>query len=172
MILTGPEIEQEFNGGRITLSPFLSSSVNPNSYDYHLDREVRYYQSNQLDSAMANASVVTFRLDDDGYIFQPGQVYLARTFETIGSIQYVPSLIGKSSLGRLGVFLQVHADLGHVFAIHQWTLEIVVTQPIRLYPGMVVGQVSFWAPVGEIVPYRGTYGKLSTPEAFLGGVIS
>lgn len=101
----------------------------------------------------------------DGYLFTPGRVYLATTVEVIGSHHYVPSLIGRSSLGRLGVYLQVSADLGNLGAIHAWTLEIVVCQPIRLYSDMIVGQVSFWTPDSSDAPsYKGPLGRVSVPE--------
>lgn len=53
------------------------------------------------------------------------------------------SLIGRSSTGRLGLFLQVSADLGHTGAEHKWTLELVAAKPIKIYPNMIIGQISF-----------------------------
>jgi dCTP deaminase len=61
------------------------------------------------------------------------------------------------------VFLQISADLGQLGAVHQWTLEIVATQPTRIYAGMIVGQVSFWLPEGDFLPYSGHYGRISDP---------
>ena len=71
-------------------------------------------------------------------------------------------------MGRLGVYLQVAADLGNLGAIHRWTLEIVACQPIRIYAEMIVGQVSFWVPHGERFSYNGYFGKFdkaTTPHA-------
>uniref|UniRef100_UPI001FF49043 dCTP deaminase n=1 Tax=Brachybacterium sp. Marseille-Q7125 TaxID=2932815 RepID=UPI001FF49043 len=99
----------------------------------------------------------------DGLVLQPGQLYIGNTVERIGSSCYVPSLIGRSSLGRLGMYLQLSADMGNLGASHQWTLEITVVQPLRVYPGMVCGQVSFWVPTGEVALYDGLLGTLSAP---------
>jgi dCTP deaminase len=87
-------------------------------------------------------------------------VYLGTTVERIGASATVPSLIGRSSVGRLGLFVQFAADLGHPGAAHRWTLEIEVVQPVRVYPGMVIGQVSFWTTAGDLVPYTGRFGRI------------
>ena len=69
-------------------------------------------------------------------------------------------------MGRLGLFLQLSADLGHIGAVHCWTLELTVVQPVRVYPGMRIGQVSFWVPEGDRVLYGGTYGRISEPWGY------
>ncbi|MGW0730874.1 dCTP deaminase domain-containing protein, partial [Streptomyces mirabilis] len=79
----------------------------------------------------------------------------------IGSTVFVPSLIGRSSLGRLGVFLQYSADLGNVGSCHRWTLEIKVVQPTRVYAGMTAGQVTFWSTVGAELAYAGRFGRIN-----------
>ena len=58
------------------------------------------------------------------------------------------SLIGRSSVGRLGLFLQITADLGHLGKAHCWTLELKVVQSLIVYPHMKIGQVSFWQVTG------------------------
>ena len=74
------------------------------------------------------------------------------------------SLIGRSSTGRLGLFLQVSADLGHTGSVHNWTLEIVAAKAIVIYPGMIVGQISFWENLGDVSPYCLGYSVYSLPE--------
>ena len=73
------------------------------------------------------------------------------------------SLIGRSSIGRLGLFLQLSADLGHVGSKHKWTLELVAAKPIIIYPFMKIGQISFWENDGDFKEYSGEYGKYSIP---------
>jgi dCTP deaminase len=97
----------------------------------------------------------------EGLVLRPGRVYLGTTAEVIGSTAFVPSLIGRSSLGRLGMFLQYSADLGQLGTVHRWTLEIKVVQPTRVYAGMCAGQVTFWTAVGEALAYTGRFGRLS-----------
>ena len=89
---------------------------------------------------------------------------LATTKEIIGSSQYAMSLIGRSSMGRYGLFLQCSANLGHTTSKHKWTLEIVAAIPIKLYPGMIIGQVSFWRNFGSVKKYKGRYGFLNHPQ--------
>jgi dCTP deaminase len=96
-------------------------------------------------------------------VLMPGRLYLGHTEEIIGSYDYVTTLIGKSSMGRLGLYLQISADLGHQGAIHRWTLELCVVQPIRVYAGMVIGQVSFWKTHGKPNRYKGVYAKADRP---------
>lgn len=104
--------------------------------------------------------------DESGYVLNPHKVYLANTYEEIGSDYFVTSLIGRSSLGRLGLFLQITADLGNIGAKHKWTLEIKCVQPIRIYPQMVIGQVTFWQPEGECAQmYQGKYAQYSSAHS-------
>jgi dCTP deaminase len=91
-------------------------------------------------------------------------MYLGHTAEIIGSKEYAMSLIGRSSLGRYGLFLQVSANLGHTCSAHKWTLELVATKAIKIYPGMKIGQVSFWKNFGKVKKYEGKYGHLNHPQ--------
>lgn len=165
MILTGSAIKEAVERGEITFEPFDADMVNPNSVNYRLGPQLKV-QTGSVADPRRPAQLETIDLPAAGYVLQPGITYLGSTVERIGSHHYVPSLIGRSSLGRLGCFLQVSADLGQLGSVHQWTLEIVVVQPLRVYPGMRTGQVSFWEPRGQAMPYLGTYGYLSVPSAW------
>ncbi|QKZ23897.1 dCTP deaminase [Streptomyces chartreusis] len=164
MILTGPEIHAQVEAGQITIDPFDSNLLNPNSYNYRLGRTLKQVISSPADPTRP-AETAVIDLPKEGYLLRPGVVYLGATMETIGGDQYVTRLIGRSSLGRLGMFLQISADLGNLGSAHQWTLEITVVQRLRVYPQMRVGQVSFWKPVGARKPYGGLYGGISEPTA-------
>lgn len=171
MILTGSAIREAVEAGKITIAPFDRGLVNPNSYNYRLGTSLRVVEDVIADPMRPSAIVSEVVMPETGYLLLPGRVYLASTVEVIGSSTYVTSLVGRSSMGRLGVFLQVSADLGQLGTRHHWTLEIVVAQPVRLYPGMRIGQVSFWTVSGAISRYRGHFGSLpwsseSTPVAF------
>jgi dCTP deaminase len=87
---------------------------------------------------------------------------LCTTSETIGSNRYAMTMSGTSSVGRLGVYVNVTADLGHVGSIGKWTLELTVIQPVRLYPGMLIGQVAFWM-TNPARLYDGRYKFDTTP---------
>ncbi|MFD5029351.1 deoxycytidine deaminase [Streptomyces sp. NPDC058405] len=163
MILTGSAIQQAVARGDITIDPFDPDLVNPNSYNYCLGDVLKVTVGTPADPRR-ETELETIRIPNSGYELRPRTVYLGATVERIGSPRYVPTLIGRSSLGRLGCFLQISADLGQLGAVHQWTLEIVVVQPLTIYPGMRVGQVSFWDRVGAPMPYLGHYGMLSDPS--------
>lgn len=162
MILTGKAIRQAVHRGEITIDPFDERQVNPNSYNYRLGGVMRVPSVAVTDARLATPCA-QIEIPPEGYVLQPGTVYLGVTVERIGGRDFVPSLIGRSSLGRLGLFLQVSADLGQLGACHQWTLEMVAVQPIRVYAGMRIGQVSFWVPEGLRQPYQGYYGRIGAP---------
>lgn len=147
MILTGKSITQGIARNTINIVPFEEDLVNPNSYNYRLGDELLVMNAPVLDIRQ-QPTITRIIIPEEGYVLQPGTVYLGHTYETIGSTLYVPSLIGRSSLGRLGLFLQITADLGHIGTCHRWTLELKVVQPLRVYSKMRIGQVSFWQAEG------------------------
>lgn len=159
MILTGSEIAAEYSAGRITLNPYSADQLNPNSYNYRLGNTLKVPH-------IGRGNKVEFEdqpLGEEGFVLQPRTVYLGATFELIGSNTYAMSLIGRSSLGRLGLFLQVSADLGHTGSAHHWTLELVAVKPLRIYPYMTVGQVTFWCNRGKIPKNASFFAKQHLP---------
>lgn len=160
MILTGSKIKKEIDAGNIVIKPFSENQVNPNSYNYRLGSTIKVF--NGFDGKKALFKEVS--IPEDGYVLEPRKMYLATTKEVIGSAKYAMSLIGRSSMGRYGLFLQVSANLGHTTSEHKWTLEIVAAIPIKLYPGMIIGQVSFWKNFGTVRKYDGRYGHLNHPQ--------
>ena len=171
MILTGREIARQRALGRLTIEPFDLAQLNPVSYNYRLGSVLRTHVA-QLTDTHAGHQLDEFTIPKDGVVLRPGRVYLGTTVEVIGSDVFVPSLIGRSSLGRLGMFLQFSADLGQVGSCHRWTLEIKVVQAIRVYAGMRAGQVTFWTAVGESLNYTGRFGHLSTATVPAPGLLA
>lgn len=157
MILTGPAIKTAARRGDVVLLPFAEKNLNPNSYNFHLGNLLVVVGRN----GKANRKIV---LTSRGYVLKPAKVYLGSTLERIGSDRFVTLLLGRSSIGRLGIFLNVTADLGHLGCCSHWTLELTVVQPVRVYPGMKIGQVSFWL-TDELSSHRytGRYGSDSQP---------
>jgi dCTP deaminase len=163
LILTGKEIHRQVSNGSIVIDPFDLSCLNPNSYNYHLGDTLKIAPDRVRDSFERTGAWETLTMTDDGCLLQPGHFYLGHTVERIGSYDFVTSLIGRSSLGRLGLFLNLSADLGHQGSILHWTLELFVAQPLVVYPGMKIGQVSFWRSVGATRTYSGVYADASEP---------
>lgn len=166
MILTCSEIRQRVLAGEITIDPFAEGQLNPNSYNYRLGTQIARVDPRVSLGEYENDTALE-PIPDEGYLLQPRALYLSSTFETIGSRHYVTSLIGRSSVGRLGLFVQLTADLGHLGDPHRWTLELTCVQPITIYAGMLIGQVSFWKPTGQPVYYDGPYNKYSVPKSVL-----
>src|SRR5205085_12279793 len=108
---------------------------------------------------------ISFR--DDGLLLQPRRIYLFNTHEQIGSERYVPIIRGRSSVGRLGVFIDITADLIDLGSIGQLTLQLHAVVPVRIYPLMLIGQVTFWQVDGFVRAYSGKYKGLQSPAASL-----
>jgi dCTP deaminase len=160
MILSKNEIDRQVRAGRIRIAPYDASRLNPVSYNYRLGTELIEVP---CDEEWYKEELVTAIIPKDGYLLRADQLYLANTEEEIGSDHYVVSLTGRSSIGRLGLFVQISADLGNLGASHRWTLELHCIQPIKVYPRMTIGQVSFWRPAGKSYHYSGVYSAHSSP---------
>jgi dCTP deaminase len=164
MILTGPKIKQEHAKGTITIAPFDEKYINPNSYDFRLGDTLVVYKNKVLDSKAPNETE-TITIPEEGIVLQPDKLYLGHTIETVGSDHYVPILRGKSSTGRMGLFVHITADLIDIGFKGRFTLMMHAVQPLRVYPGMRIGQVTFWQTVGEVDLYTGKYQGSSSPMA-------
>ena len=162
MILTGDEIKRAVAAGEIVIDPFDPRRVGPNSYDFSLGNRCKTYKSYQLDSGCDNETV-DLSIGLDGLVVTPSRVFLVNTHERMGSTHFVPIIRGRSSTGRLGLFIDITADLIDVGSINQWTLQLHAILPTRIYPGMIIGQVTFWVVKGEISPYHGKYERLESP---------
>jgi len=166
MILTGSAIGEAVKAGDIVIEPFNKDQLGPNSYDFRLGNRCKIYRDYQLDSAKENLTI-DYDVGNDGILLDPCRVYLFNTLETMGSTCYVPIIRGRSSVGRLGIFIDITADLIDIGSINQWTLQLHSVMPVRVYPGMLIGQVTFWKVEGEILLYSGKYGKFQSPVASL-----
>lgn len=156
MILTGREIEKQVKAGRIEINPFNPEQVQPNSYDFRLGNRIKYYVNKVLDPKVKQ-EVLEVVIGHDGYVLYPDKIYLGHTMEVMGSDHYVPIVKGRSSTARLGLFIHVTADIIDIGSHNQWTLQLHGVHPVRVYHGMLIGQVTFWRVFGEIKLYNGKY---------------
>lgn len=161
VILSGSKIIAAHICGDIAIDPFEPRNVNPNSYNYRLGPQL----IERFPEGETSRDSDIFSLPQDGYILQSGRLYLGATYERIGSERYVITLLGRSSLGRLGLYLNATADMGHVGCRSHWTLELSVIQPLRVYPGMRIGQVAFWRVTEADEKYRGRYFRDTLPAS-------
>ena len=165
MILSGLKIVEEIRKNNINIEPFNESLLNPNSYNYRLGDELLEIADEVIDPKK-KTKYKRIKLTSKGYVLKPHHLYLGSTLEKIGSSKYVTQLIGRSSIGRMGLFLQVTAPLGHVGCNHCWTLELKTVQPFKVYPGMKIGQVTFWCITGvpTITYETGKYNHYKKPH--------
>ncbi len=164
MILTGSEILKNIESKKIIIDPFNHAQLNPNSYNFTLGNKLMVYNNYVLD-AKQNNEVREITIPESGITLAQGTVYLGHTRETIGSDCFSPVIRGRSSIGRLGLFINITADLIDIGSINQLTLQLNAVQPVTIYPGMQIGQVTFWVPHGEIKKYDGKYKDAKGPVA-------
>jgi dCTP deaminase len=152
MILSDRTIREEIAAGRIVVEPFDDACIQPSSIDLHVDREFRVFQNNRypyIDVMKEQPDLTELVEVDEGesFILHPGEFVLGSTLERVAlPDDLVARVEGKSSLGRLG--LLIHSTAGYVDP--GWdgylTLELsnVANLPITIYPGMKIGQISFF----------------------------
>ena len=152
MLLSDRDIKAELAAQRVALEPFDESMVQPSSIDVRLDRFFRTFENHRyphIDPAEDQPDLTRMvePLGDEPFILHPGEFVLGSTYEVVTLPDDVAArLEGKSSLGRLG--LLTHSTAGFIdpgFSGHV-TLELanVANLPIKLWPGMKIGQLCFF----------------------------
>lgn len=176
-ILSGQKILQEIEAGAIKVSPFEPKNINPASLDLRLGEKFAVYDAltvmdyqqslarlrgidyNVLDAKQDN-QIYSNKLDSlvtvDYRVLQPGILYLMHTVERISTDKYVPIIEGKSSIGRLGISIHLTAGYGDPGFDGQYTLEVTVVHPVKVYPGMRFCQIRFNTIEGEVTSYKNT----------------
>jgi dCTP deaminase len=185
-ILVDRDIIAAMDAGHIKIDPFDRAALGTNSYDVHLASTLRTYahRLKQDVNGMYSRHLGTQELDcrvrpetdereipPEGFVLQPGELYLASTIEYTESLAHVPILNGKSSLGRLGLSIHVTAGTGDVGFCNHWTMELFVIRALRIYAGMPIGQLLwFTASDRPITSYRDKPGAKYTTRDDLPGV--
>ncbi|MFM1784395.1 MAG: hypothetical protein RLZZ579_672 [Actinomycetota bacterium] len=152
MLLSDRDIRTQIEAGRIGLEPLNMELIQPSSMDVRLDRFFRLFDNHKypfIDPREQQDDLTRFvEVDkDEAFILHPGEFVLGSTFEFVSLPNDIAArLEGKSSLGRLG--LLTHSTAGFVdpgFQGHV-TLELsnTATLPIKLWPGMKIGQLCFF----------------------------
>lgn len=149
MILSDKKILEEIKKGNIVIKPFDSKNMGGNSYDVHLSKYFAVYKDKSLDAKKHN-KVKHFEISDKGFLLKPGELYLASTEEYTESHKHVPFLEGKSSTGRLGIDIHATAGKGDVGFCGYWTMEVSTSKPVRVYPGMPIGQLIYYVVDGKV----------------------
>lgn len=154
MILTDQEILDFMEKGSIKVEPFRRECLGSNSYDVHLGKTLAVYEDRILDSRKHN-KIKTFEIPPEGFVLEPHVFYLGVTHEYTETLEHVPFLEGKSSVGRLGIDIHATAGKGDIGFCNYWTLEISVKQPVRVYAEMPIGQLIYFSVQGALItPYN------------------
>ena len=194
MILTGKQIKWAKEQGYLDISDWDESRLNPNSYNLRLADELMTYvdplitddngvplafinkmtdkglmkfvtgKDVTLDMALPHRTY-TFKIPEEGFVLQPGILYLARTMEYTRTDKFVPMLEGRSSVGRLGISVHSTAGFGDIGFEGQWTLEISCVQPVRIYSGVEICQI-YYHMVGRLAGEEAEeyYGDIYIPK--------
>ena len=152
MLLSDRDIKAEIDAGRVGLDPYDPAMIQPSSIDVRMDRYFRLFDNHKypyIDPAEDQPELTQLieSEDDQPFILHPGEFVLGSTYEQVTLPDDIAArLEGKSSLGRLG--LLTHSTAGFIdpgFSGHV-TLELsnTATMPIKLYPGMKIGQLCFF----------------------------
>lgn len=152
MILSGLEIKKQVENKNIIIEPFNEECINPNSYNLRLHNELLVYEDHVLDMKLPNKTKKII-IPEEGLILEPGKLYLGRTVEYTKTDKFVPMLEGRSSIGRLGLFIHVTAGFGDIGFSGFWTLEIHCIQPVKIYPGVEICQIYYHSIEGEYEKY-------------------
>ncbi len=175
-ILATSAILEAIEAGDIVITPYDQSLVNGASVDVRLgdsygvyprwvqehsdptDRQLAFpfYRVDKVLDARKEPLFRVYEIPDDGIVIQPGILYLMHTHEVVRTDKYEPVLDGKSSIGRLGLFVHVTAAYGDPFFEGQYTLEVMSIHPVRIYKGMRIGQMRFHTLIGEPKNYQQT----------------
>jgi dCTP deaminase len=152
MILSDRTIKEAIATGRIVIDPFEESFVQPSSIDLRVDRFFRVFENHRYPSIdpkspQEDLTTLVETDDEEPFILHPGEFVLGSTLERVLlGVDLVARLEGKSSLGRIG--LLIHSTAGFVDPGFDGylTLELsnVANLPIAIYPGMKIGQISFY----------------------------
>lgn len=179
MMLGGQTILEEIKKGNIVIEPFDEKLINPNSYNLRLGANFTVYQEEELEieceiykgvpvhhivntpkmlDMRTENKAQTFNIPfGSGLLIEPGRVYLGHTMERTKTDKYAPILEGRSSVGRLGLNVHVTAGFGDVGFDGTWTLELVSTQSIIIYPGTPICQISYYEVTDNSIQYNSKY---------------
>jgi len=152
MILSGKEILKQMDEGNISITPFDQSRINPNSYNLRLHNELLVYTDDILDMKKPQ-NTKKIIIPEDGLVLEPHKLYLGRTVEKTSTDKFVPMLEGRSSVGRLGLYIHVTAGFGDIGFHGFWTLEIQCVEPIKIYPNVEICQIYYHTLLGDFEKY-------------------
>jgi len=130
-----------------------------------LGNTLKVYEPPFLD--VSNSSPTTeIVIPEEGYILKPNELYLGCTNEFTKTYGFVPLLSGTEELAAIGMEIHITAGFGDHGFEGTWTLEIVCTNPTKVYPGMPIGRIQYYPLIGDAnIQYKGKYFRQVKPTA-------
>jgi dCTP deaminase len=165
MILSDSSILTAIEKGDIVISPFERSQLGSNSYDVRLSPHMAMYDIAKMDydpqddcyfiDAKKYNWLHHFEIPEEGYLLMPNMLYLGATVEHTETYKHLMFIDGKSSVGRLGIDIHATAGVADVGFIGTLTLEMSCKIPVKIYPNMLIGQLTYHVVEGEVInPYN------------------
>ena len=169
MILTGSEIQKRMDRGDIVIDPFSPDRLGANSYDLTLHDTLYNYKTVSAYRSIKDVNkLIPTCITDEGLTLFPQKLYLGRTNEYTETRNLVPMIEGVSSVARHGIFIHVTAGFGDIGFCGNWTLEIMVAEPVTIFPGIRIAQIYYHAVEGEISKTYGEKGKYQNSKEVIG----
>jgi dCTP deaminase len=153
MVIAGKKFLKAIKKKNIVITPYNPDNLGPNSYDVHLGKTLAKYRDPVLDVRKRH-EVDYFDIPASGLTLIPGEFYLGCTIEHIATNKYLPWLDGNSSLARLGLLIHYTAGRGDRGFSGHFTTEMSAQLPIVIYPGMLIGQITFLKTTKPLVSYN------------------
>lgn len=163
-MLNNNAIQKEISRGAIYVDN-SEKNICQNFINLTLGNTIKVYDTPSLD-VTKNSPSLEIVIPPEGLILKPNELYIARTFEFTSTYGFVPMLTGTDALSALGMEIHITAGFGDNGFEGTWTLEIVCSNPTRVYPHMLVGQIYYNPLIGDAKKlYRGKYFKQIEPTA-------
>jgi dCTP deaminase len=166
MILTADMITHHRQLGDIVIEPFDQRRLGTVSYHFSLSNVYAPIDGNQ--DSKRQQSVDYLVIPEEGIVLEPDKIYLFSTEELLGSREFAMQIFATKSVGSMGLFIDVSANLGHMGTLCRWTLEMVATNRVRVFPGQIIGQIIFWQTQGPKTHYDGKYQLMKEPLPSMG----
>jgi dCTP deaminase len=169
MILSDSAILTAIEKGDIVISPFERSQLGSNSYDVRLGSTLKVYDKSEMThnyniltgeevayiDAKKDNPTIEIEIPENGFILMPNMLYLGATVEHTETYKHLMFIDGKSSVGRLGIDIHATAGVSDVGFCGTLTLEMSCKIPVKIYPNMLIGQLTYHVVEGEVInPYN------------------
>lgn len=154
-MLSGIEIKNRLNKD-IKIEPFDERQLNPNSYNVCLANELYLYNEEVLDTKK-KLTTTRIIIPEEGLVLKPNRLYIGHTTEYTETYGLVPMITGRNSISKLGLNVNAGGGFGNVGFKGTWSLQLIATAPVRIYPNMEIAQIYYEELTGNANNYTGEF---------------